>query len=148
MMIASLIISLNGFVAVFAIVAIAIHMMFFRRLQLRCPEEWERLGSAKPFLPNDVRTGRVLTNYIMRGRFAHIRDHGVVTLGWGALCSGGDLGVSMDALYCPGAFRCYPCVVTLDLATPSNQSMKPTAPTRNEFNVFATTPCRGLSLSR
>lgn len=85
MMIASLIISLSGFVAVFAIVAIAIHMMFFRRLQLRCPEEWERLGSAKPFLPNDVRTGRVLTNYIMRGRFAHIRDHGVVTLGW-VLC--------------------------------------------------------------
>jgi hypothetical protein len=39
MMIASLIISLSGFVAVFAIVAIAIHMMFFRRLQLRCREE-------------------------------------------------------------------------------------------------------------
>ena len=29
-----------------------------------------------------------------------------------------------------------------------NQSMKPTAPLRNEFSVFATTPCRGLSLSR
>jgi hypothetical protein len=33
-------------------------------------------------------------------------------------------------------------------APQSNQSMKPTAPLRNEFNVFATTPCRGLSLSR
>jgi hypothetical protein len=31
---------------------------------------------------------------------------------------------------------------------PSNQSMKPTAPFRNKFSVFATTPCRGLSLSR
>ena len=30
----------------------------------------------------------------------------------------------------------------------SNQSMKPTASPRNAFSVFATTPCRGLSLSR
>jgi hypothetical protein len=30
----------------------------------------------------------------------------------------------------------------------SNQPMKPTAPFRNKFSVFATTPCRGLSLSR
>ena len=30
----------------------------------------------------------------------------------------------------------------------SNQSMKPTAPLRDNFSVFATTPCRGLSLSR
>jgi hypothetical protein len=30
----------------------------------------------------------------------------------------------------------------------SNQSMKPTAPLRNKFSVIATTPCRGLSLSR
>jgi hypothetical protein len=30
----------------------------------------------------------------------------------------------------------------------SNQSMKPTAPLRCNFGVFATTPCRGLSLSR
>jgi hypothetical protein len=29
-----------------------------------------------------------------------------------------------------------------------NQSMKPTAPPGNEFIVFATAPCRGLSLSR
>jgi hypothetical protein len=29
-----------------------------------------------------------------------------------------------------------------------NQSMKPTAPLRNNFSVFATTPCRGLSPSR
>jgi|ERR1041385_1687237 hypothetical protein len=30
----------------------------------------------------------------------------------------------------------------------SNQAMKPTAPRRNKYSVFATTPCRGLSLSR
>src|SRR5204863_5202885 len=29
-----------------------------------------------------------------------------------------------------------------------NHSMKPTAPWRNKFSVFATTPCRGLSPSR
>src|SRR4029434_9049475 len=28
----------------------------------------------------------------------------------------------------------------------SNRSMKPTSPFRNTFSVFATTPCRGLSL--
>ena len=30
----------------------------------------------------------------------------------------------------------------------SHQRMKPTAPSRNKFSEFATTPCRGLSLSR
>jgi hypothetical protein len=35
-----------------------------------------------------------------------------------------------------------------EIAPPSNQSMKPTAPLRDNFRVFATTPCRGLSLSR
>ena len=30
----------------------------------------------------------------------------------------------------------------------SNQSMKPTPPDRNAFSVFATAPCRRLSLSR
>src|SRR5206468_5106759 len=30
----------------------------------------------------------------------------------------------------------------------SNQPIKPTPPPRNAFSVFATTPCRGLSLSR
>jgi hypothetical protein len=36
-----------------------------------------------------------------------------------------------------------PCKITAP-----NQSMKPTAPFRNKFSVFATTPCRGLSSSR
>ena len=30
----------------------------------------------------------------------------------------------------------------------SNQTMKPTAPSRSNFRVLATTPCRGLSYSR
>ena len=37
---------------------------------------------------------------------------------------------------------------TIMRANSSNQEMKPTAPLRNNFSVFATTPCRGLSLSR
>ena len=37
---------------------------------------------------------------------------------------------------------------TTSVTKSSNQSMKPTAPCRNKFSVFATTPCRGLSLSR
>jgi hypothetical protein len=40
------------------------------------------------------------------------------------------------------------CLRRMSLARASNQSMKPTAPWRNNFSVFATTPCRGLSLSR
>jgi len=35
-----------------------------------------------------------------------------------------------------------------DSPVPPNQTMKPTAPLRSNFSVFATTPCRGLSLSR
>ncbi len=38
----------------------------------------------------------------------------------------------------------YPCGVW----SGSNQSMKPTSPLRYNFTAFATTPCRGLSLSR
>ena len=42
----------------------------------------------------------------------------------------------------------FPPTLIMFCASPSNQSMKPTAPFRNEFSVFATTPCRGLSPSR
>jgi hypothetical protein len=41
-----------------------------------------------------------------------------------------------------------PAGFPLQPRTRPNQSMKPTAPLRCNFNVFATTPCRGLSLSR
>jgi hypothetical protein len=47
-------------------------------------------------------------------------------------CIAGLLGLYLDGVACE----------------PSNQSMKPTAPWRYNFSVFATTPCRGLSLSR
>ena len=41
----------------------------------------------------------------------------------------------------------YPCGVRHRNMTP-NQPMKATAPLRNRFSVFGTTPCRGSSLSR
>ena len=47
---------------------------------------------------------------------------------------------------------CWPFPVSKEtmrtLRNRSNQSMKPTAPGRSNFSVFATVPCRGLSLSR
>jgi len=46
---------------------------------------------------------------------------------------------------CPSGF---PQHTRRILAQTSNQSMKPTAPLRCNFRVFATTPCRGLSLYR
>ncbi len=42
---------------------------------------------------------------------------------------------------------CVSAVILTDTKL-SNQPMKPTAPLRSNFSVFATTPCRGLSLSR
>jgi hypothetical protein len=44
-------------------------------------------------------------------------------------------------------FLCRPHARFVHVLRP-NQSMKPTAPLRDKFSVFATTPCRGLSLSR
>ncbi len=43
--------------------------------------------------------------------------------------------------YVHGAHHCV-------MARRSNQSMKPTAPLHSKLSLFATTPCRGLSLSR
>jgi hypothetical protein len=65
----------------FVIVAIPLHMMFFRRLQLRCPKEWQRLGSPNPFLPNDARTGWRLTKYVMGAGFKHLPETSLVRLG-------------------------------------------------------------------
>jgi hypothetical protein len=56
----------------------------------------------------------------------------------------GSIGV---AVYTVGSFIVFFWLVSL-LPQTSNQSMKPTAPPRNEFSALATTPCRGLSLSR
>jgi len=45
------------------------------------------------------------------------------------------------------ALRPFLHVVSTPIIT-SNQSMQPTAPSQGNFSVLATTPCRGLSLSR
>jgi hypothetical protein len=68
-------------VLAFAIVGIALHITLFRRLQLRCPDEWQRLGSPNPFLPNDVRTGWRLSKYVMRCGFRHLPETSLVRLG-------------------------------------------------------------------
>ena len=68
-------------VLVLAIIGISLHIWFMRRLQLLCPDEWERLGSPNPFLPNDMKTGWRLTKYVMRGAFETLPDKRVVRLG-------------------------------------------------------------------
>jgi hypothetical protein len=49
------------------------------------------------------------------------------------------------------ALTCIPELILVAIKemdqTRPNQTMKPTAPLRYNFSVFATTPCRGLSLS-
>jgi hypothetical protein len=68
-------------VAALAALGISLHILFMRRLQLQCPDEWERLGSPNPFLPNDARTGWRLTKYVMGGAFESLPDKGVVRVG-------------------------------------------------------------------
>jgi hypothetical protein len=64
-----------------AIVGISLHILFIRRLQQRCPDEWERLGSPNPLLPNNLQTGWRLTKYVLGGAFEHVSHKGVVRLG-------------------------------------------------------------------
>jgi hypothetical protein len=68
-------------VAALAVIGISLHILFMQRLQLQCPDEWVRLGSPNPFLPNDARTGWRLTKYVMRGAFETLPDKRVVQLG-------------------------------------------------------------------
>lgn len=68
-------------VAAFAVAGILVHITFFRRLQVRCPDEWQRLGSPNPFLMNDMRTGWRLTRYVMSGEFRKLPEMNVVRLG-------------------------------------------------------------------
>jgi hypothetical protein len=68
-------------VAALAVLGISLHIWFMRRLQLECPDEWERLGSPNPFLPNDMKTGWRLTKYVMRGAFETLPEKRVVRLG-------------------------------------------------------------------
>jgi hypothetical protein len=63
------------------------------------------------------------------------------------------LGIATTSLVLIGAVAVFAAlrpflhVVSTPIIT-SNQSMQPTAPSRGNFSVLATTPCRGLSLSR
>jgi hypothetical protein len=57
------------------------------------------------------------------------------------------LGGIAVAVYTVGSFILFFWLASMLPHTP-NLSMKPTAPLRNNSSVFATTPCRGLSLSR
>ncbi len=68
-------------VGALAVLGIALHMFFMRKLQLQCPDEWERLGAPNPFLPNDPQTSWRLTKYVMGGAFKALPDKRVVRLG-------------------------------------------------------------------
>src|SRR6266404_6037065 len=72
---------LEATVALLAVVGISLHVLFMRRLQLRCPQEWQRLGSPNPYLANDVRTSWRLTKYVLSGRFRQLPEASVVRLG-------------------------------------------------------------------
>jgi hypothetical protein len=61
-------------VAALAALGISFHIPFMRRLQLQCPDEWERLGSPSPFLMNGMKTGWRLMKYVMRGAFETLPD--------------------------------------------------------------------------
>src|SRR5258708_30320456 len=58
-----------------------IHMLFLNRLRRDCGQEWVRLGSPNPFLPNDARTGSESTKYVLTGCFERVPDKKVVSLG-------------------------------------------------------------------
>ncbi len=64
-----------------AIIGIAIHMLFFNRLRRDCGQEWVRLGSPNPFLPNDARTGWEITKYVLTDCFERVPNKKVVSLG-------------------------------------------------------------------
>jgi len=66
------------------------------------------------------------------------RRHNVSFLSFSGICDG-----TLVSDQFRSELRCSPREPTT-----SNQSMKPTAPLRKSFSVFATTPTRGLSLSR
>jgi hypothetical protein len=68
-------------VAALALLGISLHIIFMRRLQFQCRDEWQRLGSPNPFLPNDLQTGWRLTKYVMGGAFESLPDKSVVRLG-------------------------------------------------------------------
>lgn len=64
-----------------ALIGIALHMLFFYKLRRDCPDEWTRLGSPNPLLPNDAELGWAITKYLLSGSFEHISDKKLVALG-------------------------------------------------------------------
>jgi len=64
-----------------AAIGIGLHMSFFYKLRRDCYDEWTRLGSPNPFLPNDPRQGWQITKYILGGTFERLPDRRLVTLG-------------------------------------------------------------------
>lgn len=68
-------------VIILAAIGIALHILFFYRLRRDCSEEWMRLGSPNPFLPNDSRSGWEITKYVLSGGFEQLADRRLVKLG-------------------------------------------------------------------
>src|SRR4051794_23488909 len=108
--------------AALAAIGISLHIVFMRRLQLYCPDEWERLGSPKPFSPNDAKTGWRLTKYVMRGAFETLPDKRLVRLGrilrmfeWLWVCGWGFTSLSYCSLRFLHGFTGF--------STPSNQAL-------------------------
>jgi len=67
-------------------IGVGLHMLFFYRLRRDCPEEWVRLGSPNPFLPNNAQMGWVITKYVLLGRFERLPDKRLVNVGRALRC--------------------------------------------------------------
>jgi len=126
-------------VAALAIVGISLHIFFMRRLQLLCPDEWERLGSPNPFFSfcrtmlrtgwasHEIRDERSIRDTSRTSDSCGSAESFAYSSGCGCAV-GGFTSVSYCSLRSLRGFTGF--------STPSNQSMKPTAPFRNEFSVF------------
>ena len=64
----------GSFILGLAVIAIALHVLFFYRLRRDFRQEWVRMGSPNPFLPNDARSGWEITKYILTGSFRRLPD--------------------------------------------------------------------------
>ena len=73
--------SLPSVIIALAVIGIGLHMLFFYRLRRDCYDEWTRLGSPNPFLPNDPGAGWQITKYVLGGGFEGLSDKRLVTLG-------------------------------------------------------------------
>jgi hypothetical protein len=99
-------------------------------------------GVVRDFKPMPY-TGHAMESFVVQGVRFEYSDY-VITAGFNNTSShGGPIreGLPVKIWYLGSE------ILRLDIKR-SNQSMKPTAPHRNALSVFATTPCRGLSLSR